>query len=86
MGSFDGPEICGLVGIYILNVLGGRYGKERVGLYRDDGLAYFENISGPQAEKIRKDVINIFKREFDLNITRERNLKTVNFLDVTLNL
>ena len=63
-----------------------RFVTERVGLYRDDGLACFENISGPQAEKIRKDVIKIFKQEFDLNITRETNLKAVNFLDVTLNL
>ena len=86
MGSFYGAEICELVGVYILSVLGEKYGKERVGLYRDDGLAYFENISGPQAEKIRKDVIKIFKQEFDLSIASETNLKTVNFLDVTLNL
>ena len=59
---------------------------ERVGLYRNDGLAFCENISGPQAEKMRKDVIKIFKQEFDLNITSETNLKIVSFLDVTLNL
>ena len=74
MGSFDGVDICELVGVYILNVLGEKYGKERVGLYRDDGLAYFENISGPQAENIRKGVIKIFKQEFYLNITSETNL------------
>ena len=55
-------------------------------MYKDDGLASFENVSGPQAEKIRKDVIKIFKQEFDLNITSETNLKIVNFLNVTLNL
>ena len=86
MGSFDGTEICELVGVYILNLLGEKYGKERVGLCRGDGLAYFENISGSQAEKIRKDVIKIFKEEFDLNITSETNFKIVIFLDVTLNL
>ena len=75
MGSFDGAEICELVGVYILNVLGEKYGKEKVGLYRDDVLAYFENISGPQAEKIRKDVIKIFKQEIDHNITGEANSK-----------
>ena len=52
-------------------------------MHRDDGLACFEIISGPQAEKIREDVI---KQECDLNITSETNLKIVNFLDVTLNL
>ena len=86
MGSFDGAEICELVVVYILTVLGEKYGKERVGLYKDDGLTGFENVSEPQAENIRKDVIKIFKQEFDLNITSETNLKIVNFLDITLNL
>ena len=86
MDSFDEAEICELLGVYILNVLSEKYRKERVGLYRDDSLPYFENVSEPQAEKIRKDVVKIFKQEFDLNITSEINLKTVNILDVTLNL
>ena len=55
-------------------------------MHRDDGLACFEIISGPQAEKIREDVIKTFKQECDLNITSETNIKIVNFLDVTLNL
>ena len=50
MGSFDGAEICELFGVYTYKVLGEKYGKERVGLYRDNGLAFFENVSGPQAE------------------------------------
>ena len=86
MGSFDGTETCEPVGVYILNVLGEKYGKERVGLYRNDALAYIENVRRPQAEKIKKDVIKIFKQEFDLNITSETNLRIVNFLDVTFNL
>ena len=52
-------------------------------MYRDDGLACFENVCGPQVEKIRKDVIKIFKQEFDFNVTGERNLEIVSFLDVT---
>ena len=72
-------EICELVGVYILNELGEKYGKERVGLYKDDGLACFETLSGSEAEKIRKDAIKIFKQEFDLNITSETNLKIVSF-------
>ena len=51
------------------------YGKESVSLYRDDGSACFENVSGPQVEKVRKDVIKTFKREFDLNITSGTNLR-----------
>ena len=87
MGNFDGAEICELVGVYILNVIGKKYGKERVGLYgEDDSLACSENVSGPQAESIRKDLIKIFKQEFDFIITSETNFKIVNFLDVALNL
>ena len=78
--------ICELVGVYILHVLVQKYGKESVGLYRDDDLTCFENVSGPQAGTIRKDVIKIFKQEFHLNITFEINLKIVDFLDITLNL
>ena len=64
MGSFDGAEICELVGLYILYILSTKYGKDLNGLYRDDGLACFENISGPQADRIRKDFINnIFRKE-----------------------
>ena len=86
MGSFDGAEICELVGLYILYILSTKYGKDLNGLYRDDGLACFENISGPQADRIRKDFINIFRKEFQLKIVCETNLKIVNFLDVTLDL
>ena len=86
MGSFDGAELCELVGLYILHILGEKYGKHRIGLYRDDGLACFGYTSGPQADRIRKDFIKIFKEDFDLSITCETNLKAVNFVDVTLNL
>ena len=55
-------------------------------MYREEGLACFENVSGTQAEKIRKDVIKIFKQKFDFNITSKTNFKTASFLDRTLNL
>ena len=36
MGSYDGAEICELVGLFILNHLGKTFGKlENIGLYRD---------------------------------------------------
>ena len=85
MGSFDGAEICELVGLYILSVLSKKFEKENIGLYRDDGLAYFHGISGPTSDRIRKDIIKIFK-DFGLRITIKTNLKIVNFLDVTFNL
>ena len=73
-----------LVGFYILYILSTKYGKNLNRLYRHDGLACFENISGPQADRIRKDFINIFRKEFQLKIVCESNLKIVNILDVTL--
>ena len=33
--SFDGAVIAKVVGLYILHKLGEKYGKERVGLYRE---------------------------------------------------
>ena len=85
MGSYDGAEVCELVGLFILDGLCNIYGKESMGLYRDDGLAVFKNISGPQAERIRKDITRHFKNN-GLNITIQTNLKIVNYLDVTFNL
>ena len=45
MGSYDGAEICELVGLFILNHLGKSFGKENIGIYRDDGLAIIKNNS-----------------------------------------
>ena len=52
-------------------------------IYKDDGLACFENVSGPQADRIRKGFINTFGKTFQLSIVCETKLKIVNFLDVT---
>ena len=86
MGHFDDAELCELVGSYIIHILGEKYGKHRVGLYHNDGLACFGYISRPQPDRIRKDFIKIFKEDFDLSTTCKTNWKAVNFLDVTLNL
>lgn len=86
MGSFDGAELCELVGLYILHHLSQRYGIDTSGLYRDDGLCCFENTSGPQSDRIKKDLVKLFKDVFDLRITIQTNLKVVDFLDVTFNL
>ena len=85
MGSYDGAEVCELVGLYILNRLSEKYDKESTGLYRDDGLAVFSNINGPQADRIKKDIKRIFV-ELGLKIEIKTNLKIVDFLDVTFNL
>ena len=85
MGSYDGAEVCELVGLYLLNLLTNEFGKHNIGLYRDDGLSCFQNISGPDSEKIKKKMCKIFK-ENRLNITVECNLTITDFLDVTFDL
>ena len=55
IGSFDGAEVSELVGLYILHILSTKYGININGIYKDHGLACFESVSGPQADRIRKD-------------------------------
>ena len=59
--------------------------QNNVGLYRDDGLRILWNLSGPQIEWVRKEIIKIFK-ECRLSITTKTNLKVVQFLDIELDL
>ena len=54
MGSYDRAEFCALVGLYILDQLGSQYNKE------NDGFAVFENVTGPQAEGIKKNIQKFF--------------------------
>ena len=54
-------------------------------MYRDNGLAIFENKSGLMLEKIKKNFQKTFK-DHGLQIVIENNQKIVNFLDATLNL
>ena len=81
MGAYDGAEVCELVGIFILHQLSRVCNNNNIGLYRDDGLAVFKDISGPQAEKIKKHFQNIFRKN-NLNIIVKCNLKVVDYLDV----
>ena len=56
MGSYDGAEVCELVGLFILNELTKKFGKENIGLYRDDGLALLKGTNGRLADKARKEL------------------------------
>ena len=62
MGACDGAEVCEIVGIFILYQLSRKYNKNNISFYRDDGLAVFRNIRGPQIEKIKKHFQNIFRK------------------------
>ena len=59
--------------------------KNSIGLYRDDGLAILQNISGPEAERIRKKVIKVFK-DHGLQLTIKSGLIQTDFLDINFHI
>ena len=69
----------------LLNVLSSEFGKEKIGLYRDDGLSCFQNMTGPQAERVKKKICEVFQ-SCGLKITIETNLQIKDFPDVTFKL
>ena len=82
MGSWDGAEVCDIVGMYLLSQLGDI--NLNIGLYRDDALAV-SALTPRQNELAKKKLCQIFKAN-GFNITIEANKKSVNFLDVNFNL
>ena len=56
MGSNDGAEVFELIGHYIRNRLSEKYGKDYVGLYRDDGLILLKNVTGIDWRKKQKRI------------------------------
>ena len=85
MGSYDGAELCELVGLYLLHLMTtGKnpvYNEVNVGLYCDDCLAVINSSARTIETKVRK----LFKNE-NLNIIVEPSAHVTNFLDVDLNL
>ena len=84
MGSYDGAEVCELIGLFLLQQLSSMININSVGLYRDDGLSALK-LTGPQADSLRKSIIRIFK-DCDLQVTVETSLKCTDFLDVNMDL
>ena len=85
MGSYDGAEVCELVGTFMSSKLGNIIGKKNTGLHLDDGLAVLRNMNARGTDKMKKIIIKLFKEVgFHLEITS--NLKKVKFLEATLNL
>ena len=85
MGAYDGAEICELVGCFILASLPAKYKKSDIGLYRDDGLGVQKTRNGQHGENIKKDFQKVFQK-YDLEIIIQCNMKSVDYLDVTLDL
>ena len=84
MGSHDGAEICDIVGLFILSELKKLNINIELGCYKDDGLAV-SKLTKKQTETLKKKMCATF-RKHGLKITIEANKKTVQFLDVELNL
>ena len=61
IGCFDGAEVCELVGTFILNKLKNFFQNNTFGLYRDDRLAVTKGLSGPEIERLNKNVVKTFK-------------------------
>ena len=85
MGSYDGAEICKLVGGFLVNNLSHVIDKTSVGLYRDDGLGLLKSHSGPETERKWKEIIKTFNT-YNLSTAIETNIHVVNFLDITFDL
>ena len=86
MGCHDGAKICELVGTFVLNKISPIMQEQnKVGLYRDDGLGIFRNLSRPNIDRKKKEIIKIFK-SFGLTIAVTTNVTSANYLDVNFDL
>ena len=85
MGCFDGAELSEIIGIYIITKLQSVLQKYSAGRSRDDQLGVTEKFPGPEMEKKRKQIIEIFKK-LELSITIKLNLHVVHFIDIQFNL
>ena len=45
----------------MLSLISEKYNKKDFGLYRDDGLGVVTDKSGPETEKVRKNIQKVFK-------------------------
>ena len=84
MGSFDGAEICKLVGINILSLVSNKLDKQSTGFYRDDGLVLLRNTSKQKTLNTKRYNRNFKNAGFKIEI--KTNLYIDDFLDVTFNL
>ena len=85
VGAYDGIEVSGLVGNYLLYELSKLYEKQDIGWQSDERLAVFKNKSGPESKKIKKSIQTI-SWENKLKITIQFNLKIADYLNATFNL
>ena len=85
MGSFDGAEICVLIGCLLLHSLNNIIDPSNHSLYRDDRLIIVDNCTPRKSDVIRKKLHWLFDK-FGFKLDIQTNLKITEFLDITLNL
>ena len=85
MGGLDSAQIADFIGVYILDTIGRITDKANIGLYRDDGLLVIPNSNGPKTSNIQKRLVRAF-RFLGFKVEIKSNIRSVNFLDVTLDL
>ena len=54
MGSFDGTEVCEVVGLYLLNKIKPVLSSNNVGLHRKDVLVIVHTVNGPKVDRLRQ--------------------------------
>ena len=85
IGSYDGAEICELVGCVLLYSINKIMDPSNHGLYHDDGLIIVDKSTPKKCDGIRKRLYKLFEEfGFRLNVTTD--LKITDYPDVTLNL
>ena len=57
IGCYDGAQVCELFESFILNKLASVTNRSNIGLYRDDGLETFQNISKSESERKDKAIV-----------------------------
>ena len=70
---------------FLLNKLANKCDKNSVVLYRNDEISLFKNINGHRADKVCKEFHQLFK-QIGLSLESKCNLKTANYLHITLDL
>ena len=83
MGAYDGGECCDICVLYLLSQL--QHLNINIGAYKDDWLGV-SNQTSRCTEKTRQELDKIFRANGLTLDFVAINKKTVNFLDITLNL
>ena len=78
IGNSDGAEVYELFGNQQQEKIKHLLGSNKVGWWRDDGIAIVHKANGPKVDRLIKDIISLSKDE-GLSITIDTNLIETGF-------